>query len=220
MVSEEEFTHEQIQALLDVFGFHDIEEVFQRAEVHRFWEASPLIGTAKISKEFIFLDANEVTCEILGKSYGELIGTSFPEITPEPIKSIDIANANLLVAGVKREYQLAKFYEPRRGQFIFVVIHPVSAVDSSGEFSHFWVLILAVTLEDYQRIQKKTLKRVILPPGYFASKKSHWLRWMSNFLPKRPTEWLAAIVIAIIAIGKLATVILTELNFAVELPWQ
>lgn len=219
MVDDIQYTHDQIVGLLALYGFTSIEEVFQRAEVHKFWERSPLIGTAKVSKEFIFLEANEVTCEILGKSYGELIGTSFPEITPEPIRSIDIANANLLIQGTRREYQLAKFYEPRKGQFIFVVIHPVSVLGSEGEFCHFSVLILPVTVEDYQKIQRRTLRRIILPPGYSISGKSRWLKWMLSFLPKRPSEWIAAIVIGILAIGELAAVILHKLGINVELPW-
>lgn len=191
----------EIREHLIKYGFRDLQEVFQRADLHKTREQINLIGWAKVDSNFIFQDVNEVTCEIIGLSYAELVGGTFTEITPAPIKDIDADMARKVIEGKLRHYQLAKYYNPRKGQFIFVLIQPLAALNLDGSFDHFDVFIMPITIDDYIRIQKKMLKRVLLPEGFSLPTRNGFRKWLSKLSPKGASEWGMAIAVAVIMVA-------------------
>ena len=67
-------------------------------------------GIAIVNKDFTFRNVNDQFASICGVTKAELIGHTFTDITPEPIRSLDVKNANLVMAGVVSSYIIQKTY--------------------------------------------------------------------------------------------------------------
>ncbi len=196
----------EIKELLEKHGKENLEQIFQKAEVLDHFMNTSLFGMAEVSGDGEFLKVNDALCKILKKSQGELVGSTFTEITPEPMLSIDLANVHLLKSGGKREYILPKFYKLEDGEFIFVVIHVVSALKLSGEFDRFFVILLPVSQEDYEENQEEIIGRVILPEGFSTLTKTKWLKSLTKYASKSKSNmltvtWLALLMVILFRIG-------------------
>lgn len=163
-------------------------EIFQQSEVLDYFMGTSLCGMAKVSGDGEFLEVNEALCKIVKKSPGELIGSTFSEITPKIILAVDWANVQLLKDGGRREYILPKFYELDDGAYVFAVIHVVAGLKASGEFDKFYVIILPVEQAEYERLQEEIIGRVILPEGYSTLRRSKWPLSLMRFVSKYRKE--------------------------------
>lgn len=89
------------------------------------WAASwhpSFAGIAIVNPDFSFRAVNPQFCEILGVSPGELIGSKFTDITPQPIRALDIKNAELVKGKIITSYLLPKVYEFQNGKKVNVVL--------------------------------------------------------------------------------------------------
>lgn len=85
------------------------------------WNPS-FAGVAIVNPDFSFRSANQQFCDILGVTPAELINNKFSDITPEPIRSLDVKNANLIKERVIESYVLPKTYEFPTGRKVEAVL--------------------------------------------------------------------------------------------------
>lgn len=95
-------------------------------------------GRAIVNPDFTFRAINQQFCDILGVSPAELVGGTFTDITPAPIRELEIKNANLVMQGLIQSYILEKNYEMMDGRKIDVtlLVNGVYAEDTK-EFLFF-----------------------------------------------------------------------------------
>lgn len=79
------------------------------------WQPS-FVGIAIVNPDFTFRSVNRQFCEIVGVTPAEIINNNFADMTPEPIKTLDIKNANLVKEGIIESYILPKTYEFTSGK--------------------------------------------------------------------------------------------------------
>lgn len=99
-------------------GLNDEERVYA-------WLASwnpSFAGKAIVNPDFTFRAVNQQFCKIMGVTPGELVGSKFTDLTPEPLKSLDAKNAELVKNGVVQSYLLPKTYEFLNGQRVDVTL--------------------------------------------------------------------------------------------------
>jgi PAS domain S-box-containing protein len=100
------------------------------------WDPS-FAGVAIVDGDFSFRSVNPQFCDIVGVSPGELIGMKFQDITPQPIKNIDMKNARLVQEGKIDSYLLPKSYEFENGRKVKVVLLVKGVYSDMGEFQFF-----------------------------------------------------------------------------------
>lgn len=79
-------------------------------------------GKAIVNPDFSFRSANRQFCKILGVTQAELIDQKFTDLTPEPLKTLDKKNAQLVMKGVQESYLLPKTYEFPSGRRVDVTL--------------------------------------------------------------------------------------------------
>jgi PAS domain S-box-containing protein len=125
-----------------------------------------LIGRCIVSKDFVFQRVNATLCQYLGVTHGELLGKKFTDITPSPIKEIDLANAYLVIERVIERYRLPKVYQwegtPRK---VYVIIDVLGMYQENGDFKCFDVDILMIDRKTYKQ-EVRTLLRAHLKEGF------------------------------------------------------
>lgn len=85
------------------------------------WHPS-FAGKAIVNPDFTFRAVNQQFCKILGVTPGELVGNKFTDLTPEPVRTLDVKNAELVKKGEIQSYLLPKTYEFYNGQRIDVML--------------------------------------------------------------------------------------------------
>lgn len=75
-------------------------------------------GKAVINSDFSFRAVNQQFCKILGVTPGDLMGNKFTDITPEPIKSLEVKNSILVRRGDIRSFLMPKTFELLDGRKI------------------------------------------------------------------------------------------------------
>jgi PAS domain S-box-containing protein len=79
-------------------------------------------GTAIVNPNFTFRAVNYQFCKILGVTPAELIDHKFTDLTPEPIKSLDLQNANLVKQKKITSYLMDKVYQFPDGKRVEVTL--------------------------------------------------------------------------------------------------
>jgi PAS domain S-box-containing protein len=99
------------------------------------WKASwktSFEGKAIVRQDFTFRAVNPQFCKIIGTTPGELLDRTFTDITPQPIKDLDIKNAELVIKRKIESYILPKTYELSSGKRVNVILlvngvyHPIN----------------------------------------------------------------------------------------------
>ncbi|MCG8670221.1 MAG: PAS domain S-box protein [Pseudomonadales bacterium] len=104
------------------------------------WAASwhpSFSGIAIVDADFTFRAVNPQFCEIVGATPAEIIGESFMDITPAPIRHLDVKNARLVMAGTIESYILKKTYEFQSGRKVAVVLLVTGVYDEEEAFKFF-----------------------------------------------------------------------------------
>lgn len=89
-------------------------------------------GKAIVNPDFSFKAVNHQFCKILGVSPAELINNKFTDMTPEPIKSVEVKNSILVRRNDIQSFLLPKTFEFLDGRRVDItllvngVYHPVT----------------------------------------------------------------------------------------------
>ena len=130
--------------------------------------APSFTGKAIVNEDFTFRSANQQFCDILGVTHAEIIGKSVIDLTPEPVKSLDRKNAELVKKKVIQSYLLPKVYEFPDGKRVSVTLL-MSGVyhKKTGQFMFFVSSIM-------ERVTTNTLDVRSLKQGDILVKKTFW----------------------------------------------
>lgn len=137
------------------------------------WKASwnpSFVGTAIVNTDFTFRSVNDQWCEFFGVTAAEFIGKSFSDITPQPIRALDEANAKLLMEGKAISYMLPKCYElsdGRRQDFLLLVVGVYH--QESKDFLFFVSRIMSMQEDSESASQSR--KQI---SSLFAKIKDYW----------------------------------------------
>lgn len=127
-------------------------------------------GIAIINADFTFRAVNQQFCEILGVTPGELINNSFTDITPQPVKNLDIANAKLVRDGVIRSYFLEKYFEFSNGKKVHVDLLVTGVYHkNTGEFLFYVTRIMEKGTKETSNTQPQKQTKSIF--DYIDAKK-------------------------------------------------
>lgn len=135
------------------------------------WNPS-FAGKAIVNPDFTFRSVNQQFCKILGITAAELIGQKFTDLTPEPLKTLDKENAELVKQGLQESYLLPKVYEFSSGRRVDVILlvngvyHP-----EDGNFMFF-----VSTIMERQKMST-TVAQSQMPTGLLEllnDKKTFW----------------------------------------------
>lgn len=85
------------------------------------WNPS-FAGKAIVNPDFTFRSVNRQFCEIVGVTPAEIINSKFTDLTPEPVKTLDVKNAKLVKEGKIESYILPKVYEFASGKRVDVIL--------------------------------------------------------------------------------------------------
>lgn len=124
------------------------------------WDPS-FDGVAIVGGDFLFRAVNPQFCKILGVTPGDIIGSKFSDITPQPIRDLDIKNAKLVMDGSIDSYLLPKAYELHDGRRVSVILLVVGVYDQDGEFM-FFVLRIVTDTGYIERQESQSQKPTIL----------------------------------------------------------
>lgn len=131
----------------------------QRARIWlRRWNRT-FVGKAVVESDFTFRSVNDQFCKIIGLTPADLIGHSFADITPEPVRSLDVANARLVREGKQDHYILPKVYQMpglQRKTYVAMMVEGVHKKD--GTFDCFQSEIIELSKEEYQRMMEDIIK--------------------------------------------------------------
>lgn len=111
------------------------------------WEPS-FDGVAIVNSDFTFRGVNPQFCKIVGVSPAELIGKSFADITPQPVRGIDVKNATLVMQGNIRSYLLPKTYEFYNGRRVKVQLLVVGVYDVTSPLKEFQFFVSRIMLDE------------------------------------------------------------------------
>lgn len=138
----------------------------QRAQLWlRRWDRT-LVGKAVVNSDFTFRSVNQQFCKILGVTAAELVGMPFPDITPEPIKSLDVANSQLVIEGIQDHYTLPKIYQTSRvAPYTYAILMVEGIYHQDGSFDCFQTEILQISESEYNAMIKDLI-RMHAPPEY------------------------------------------------------
>lgn len=67
-------------------------------------------GKAIVNQDFSFRSVNQQFCKILGVSPAELIGNKFTDLTPDPVRSVEVKNSILVRRGDIQSFLLPKTF--------------------------------------------------------------------------------------------------------------
>lgn len=79
-------------------------------------------GVAIVNCDFTFRAVNQQFCDIVGVTPAEIINNSFEDITPQPLRDLDVKNAELVKAGLMPNYLLPKTYEFASGKRVDITL--------------------------------------------------------------------------------------------------
>ena len=162
----------------------------QRAQIWmRRWNRT-FVGKAIVNADFTFRSVNTQFCKIVGLTAGELIGRSFVDMTPEPIRSLDVANARLIMEGKQEHYAMPKIYQPFPGaKKVYVALQVEGVCKPDGEFDCFEIEVIELSEKEYLRMVEEDIKQ------HSPSDLSMLFRPRGNFLASLPKYWKIAGVI-------------------------
>lgn len=145
------------------------------------WDRT-LVGKCTVNPDFTFRTVNDQFCKILGVTMGELVGRSFADITPEPLRSLDIANAELVKKGVQQHYLLPKVYEPMPKKKIYVALLVEGVYDENRDFLFFESEIVKLSKEEYDRMVVDVIRsHSISVPSTFTRQTSGLLSFLTKY---------------------------------------
>lgn len=117
------------------------------------------VGKAVVNADFTFRSVNEQFCKIVGVTAGELIGRSFVDITPEPIRSLDAANARLVIDGKQDHYAMPKIYQPiPGGPKVYVALQVEGEYEEDGTFDCFEAEIMELSEDEYIAMVEQVIR--------------------------------------------------------------
>ena len=132
------------------------------------WQPS-FEGKAVINADFSFRSANHQFCKILGVTPAELIKRKFTDITPEPIRTVEVKNAILVRRGDIQSFLLPKTFEFSDGRKVDInllvngVYHPTS--------KHFMFFVATI-------MKKQKMNATVVPSQklteLFDAPKTYW----------------------------------------------
>lgn len=109
------------------------------------WNPS-FTGKAIVNQDFTFRSVNQQFCEILGMQPADFLDHTFTDLTPEPIRTLDRENADLVVQGRSPGYVMRKQYRRRDDsltpEFMLLV---VGIFKENGDFDFFASRIILAT---------------------------------------------------------------------------
>ena len=105
------------------------------------WQTS-FCGVAIIDPSFVFLAVNPQFCKITGVTPAEIIGHTFTDLTPHPIKAVEAKNAELVKNKTIKSYLLPKTYEFANGQRAEVTLLMQGVYGPTGRFLFFVATIM------------------------------------------------------------------------------
>ena len=79
-------------------------------------------GKAIINLDFSFRAVNQQFCKILDVTPAELIGQKFSDITPEPLRSVEVKNSILVRRGDIQSFLLPKTFELLNGRKVDITL--------------------------------------------------------------------------------------------------
>lgn len=79
-------------------------------------------GKAIVNADFSFRSVNHQFCKILGVTPAELVNQKWTDMTPEPIRTLDQRNAELVKRNIIQSYLLPKTYEFPSGKRVDVTL--------------------------------------------------------------------------------------------------
>lgn len=127
-------------------------------------------GKAIVNSDFTFRSVNQQFCKMLDISPAELIGNKFTDVTPEPIKTVEVKNSILVRRGDIQSFLLPKTFELSTGRRIDVtllvsgVYHP-----TMGTFMFY-----VATIMERQRLSA-TVVPSPTPTGLLELDKKTWI---------------------------------------------
>lgn len=123
-----------------------------------------LAGIAIIREDFTFYYVGQQFCDILNVTPAQLYDKSLRSITPEPFKSEDIANAQLVKEGRLQGYLMKKDYEMQDGRRI----HLVQLIRGIFDPQRGFLFYLCSIMEEIPLVESS-----VTPP-----KGSSWLKYL------------------------------------------
>lgn len=154
------------------------------------WSASwnpSFEGKAIINSDFSFRSVNHQFCKILGVTPAELVKNKFSDMTPEPLRTIEVKNAILVRRGDIQSFLLPKSYVFSDGRTVDItllvngVYHPTS--------KHF--MFFVATIMKRQKMLNVT-----------SAQSPKWIEWF---------DLKKAIWTILIAIGTIVAVVIEKL---------
>ena len=129
-------------------------------------------GKAIVNPDFTFRSVNHQFCKILGVTAAELIDQKFTDITPEPLRTLDRKNAELVKSRAQENYLLPKTYEFPNGKKVDVTLL-VNGVyhNETGEFMFFVSTIMERVKMSATAARPQTLS---ISPDWIDKKKIGW----------------------------------------------
>ena len=105
------------------------------------WNPS-FVGMGIIDRDYTFRSVNSQFCEILGVSPAELIGKKFTDLTPQPMRDLDVLNAGLIREGSSPSYLLPSCYELSNGRRVYFLLLMVGVCDVNQDFLFYVARII------------------------------------------------------------------------------
>ena len=139
-------------------------------------------GIAIVNPDFTFRSVNRQFCKIVGVTPAEIIGNSFKDMTPEPVKSLDVKNAELVKKGEIDSYLLPKTYELTSGKRVQIVLLVKGVYDPNTSEFLFYVSRI---MENQEHLTAASLSQ--MPTGL--------LQWVDK---KKIGIALTALIVALI----------------------
>ncbi|NCP05616.1 MAG: PAS domain S-box protein [Flavobacteriales bacterium] len=122
-------------------------------------------GMAMVNKDFKFLMANRMFCQMLGYQEEELQLLTFLDVTHPDDKDKDISQVKKMIAGEIDVYRTEKRYLNKNGQTIWAQITLSTFYDSNGRFLYNLAIIINITerkiAEESLRESETKLKRIL-----------------------------------------------------------
>lgn len=122
------------------------------------------IGMALVSTEGKWIRVNKSLCDLLGYQEGELLASTFQDITHPDDLEKDLGYVQQMLLGEIETYQMKKRYFTKSGDLVWVLLS-VSLVWDSGQPKHFISQIQNITqskkLQDLIQVEKQRLQQVI-----------------------------------------------------------
>ena len=128
-------------------------------------------GIAIVNSDFTFRSVNQQWCEICGVTPAEFVGNTFSDITPQPIRDLDVKNAELVKQGTITSYLLPKTYEFSNGRKVNIVLLVAGVYHKQTRKFLFYVSRIMTNNLD---IDTESPPLSPTPSGLFYRIKQHW----------------------------------------------